>query len=57
MAGKRVISSECGANVAESYQQPLPELLWDFKRSLVGSINQFVLHGYAYSGDVRFLLA
>lgn len=51
LAGKRVISSECGANYAEIYQQSVPELLWDVKRSVAGGVNQFVLHGYPVSGD------
>ena len=29
----------------------LPELLWDVKRSIVGSVNQFVFHAYPYSGN------
>lgn len=50
LAGKRVISTECGANHLEAYQQTMPELLWDVKRSIAGSVNQFVFHGYPYSG-------
>ena len=33
-----------------SYQQTIPELLWDVKRSIVGGVNNFVFHGYPYSG-------
>ncbi|KAJ4413671.1 hypothetical protein N0V82_008400 [Gnomoniopsis sp. IMI 355080] len=51
LAGKRIISSECGAIMNESYQQSIPELLWDVKRSVAGGVNQFVLHGYPVSGD------
>lgn len=45
LAGRRVISSELGANLFEAYQQTLPGLLWDIKRSIVGGVNQFVIHG------------
>lgn len=51
LAGKRIISSEAGAIFGAVYQQPIPELLWDLKRSIVGGVNQFVLHGYPFSGD------
>lgn len=51
LAGKRIISSECGANVAQVYQQNVPELLWDIKRSVAGGVNQFILHGFPVSGD------
>ncbi|KAK3647114.1 hypothetical protein LTR56_008282 [Elasticomyces elasticus] len=50
LAGKRIISSELGAQGGEAYPQTLPELIWDIKRSIVGSVNQFVLHGYPFSG-------
>ncbi len=51
LAGKRVISSELGANHLEAYQQTMPELIWDVKRSIAGSVNQFVFHGYPFSGS------
>lgn len=51
LAGKRIVSSECGAVVTEAYQQTIPELLWDAKRSIAGGVNQFVIHGFAVSGD------
>lgn len=51
LAGKRVISSEAGAVMLEAFQQTIPELLWDLKRSIVGGVNSFVLHGYPYSGN------
>ena len=50
LAGKRLVSTECGANPIEAYQQTLPELLWDVKRSFAGSVTQFVFHGFPYSG-------
>ncbi|KAH0342708.1 hypothetical protein KCU83_g9209, partial [Aureobasidium melanogenum] len=51
LAGKQVISSEAGAVMLQAYQQTIPELLWDLKRSIVGGVNSFVLHGYPYSGN------
>lgn len=51
LAGKRIVSSELGAQSDEAYSQTLPELIWDIKRSIVGSVNQFVLHGYPYSAS------
>lgn len=51
LAGKRVISSELGAQRDEVYSQTLPELIWDVKRSIVGGINNFIYHGYPFSGS------
>ncbi|GAB7349945.1 hypothetical protein MBLNU459_g0641t1 [Dothideomycetes sp. NU459] len=51
LAGKRIISSECGAIDGAVYQQTIPELLWDTKRSVAGGVNNFIIHGYPYSGD------
>lgn len=42
LAGKRVISSELGAQRNEAYSQTMPELIWDVKRSIAGSVNNFV---------------
>lgn len=50
LAGKRIISSECGANRGAAFQQTVPSLLWELKRSFAGGVNQFNLHGYPYSG-------
>ncbi|KAJ5605313.1 secreted protein [Penicillium lagena] len=50
MAGKRVISTECDAVASRVYQQTLPELVWSFRRSIVGSVNNIVFHGLPYSG-------
>lgn len=52
LASKRVISTECGAIALSVYAQTYPELLWDVKRSIAGSVNQFVFHGLPYSGQV-----
>lgn len=51
MAGKRIISSELGAQREEVYEQTMPELIWDVKRSIAGSVNNFVYHGYPYTGS------
>lgn len=51
LAGKRIISTECGA-AAGTYGQTLPDLLWAFKRSLAGSVNNIIIHGYPYAGSV-----
>jgi hypothetical protein len=51
LAGKRVISSELGAQRDEVYSQTMPELIWDTKRSVAGGINQFVYHGYPFTGN------
>lgn len=51
LAGKRIISTECGAT-AGTYGQTLPDLLWAFKRSLAGSVNNIIIHGYSYAGSV-----
>ncbi|SRR6266536_670239 len=56
IAGKRIISTECGANLGEAYQQTLPELMWDVKRSIAGSVNNFIFHGFPFSGNVRCLV-
>ncbi|KAL9067682.1 MAG: hypothetical protein Q9157_006735 [Trypethelium eluteriae] len=50
LAGKRLVSTEIGANPDEAYQLTLPELMWDVKRSIAGSVTQFVFHGFPYSG-------
>ena len=51
LAGKRVISSELGAQPDQVYSQTMPELIWDTKRSVAGGINQFVYHGYPFTGN------
>ncbi|KAJ9499406.1 hypothetical protein H2202_004989 [Exophiala xenobiotica] len=51
LARRRIVSSECGAVRGEAFAQLLPELLWHVKRSYAGGVNQFVFHGFPYSGD------
>lgn len=55
LARRRIISSECGAVRGEAYVETLPELLWKVKRSYAGSVNQFIFHGFPYSGYVSAL--
>ncbi|KAJ0416913.1 hypothetical protein BJY00DRAFT_325925 [Aspergillus carlsbadensis] len=50
LAGRNIISSELGANYPIAYQQNFTRLLWEVNRSIVGSVNQFVLHGFPHSG-------
>ena len=56
LAGRRIVSSECGAVRGEAFAQTLPELMWKVKRSYAGSLNQFVFHGFPYSGNVSYFL-
>ncbi|KAI6911775.1 hypothetical protein KC348_g12866 [Hortaea werneckii] len=51
LAGRPIVSSECGAVRGEGFVQTVPELLWHTKRSWAGGINQFVFHGFPYSGE------
>jgi len=51
LAQKRLVSTECGAISGEAYQQTIPEWLWDAKRSFAGSVTQFIIHGFPYSGS------
>ena len=50
LAGKRIISNELGAVQGAAYTQTLPELIWDIKRSILGGVNEMILHGYPFSG-------
>ncbi|KAF2083368.1 hypothetical protein K490DRAFT_69886 [Saccharata proteae CBS 121410] len=51
LAGKTIISSECGAVSGAPYTQTLGDLLWSVNRGLSGGVSTHVLHGYAYSGS------
>ncbi|KAE9371636.1 hypothetical protein N431DRAFT_545837 [Stipitochalara longipes BDJ] len=51
LAGKRIISSESGASFGQTYQQTIPDLLSGFKRSIAGGVNNFIVHGYPYTGN------
>lgn len=50
LAGKRVVSSELGAELGQAYQQDISEIVWNVQRSVVGSVNQFIFHGLPFSG-------
>jgi hypothetical protein len=51
LAGKRIISSESGAQVALDYQQTIYNIVQYFKRSIAGGVNQFIIHGYPHTGN------
>jgi len=51
LAGKAVISNELGAVQSKAYSQTIPDLLWSMKRSIAGSVNNFILHIYPFSGQ------
>ncbi len=51
LAGRRIISSESGAGFGQTYQQTIPDLLSGFKRSIAGGVNNFIVHGYPYTGN------
>jgi hypothetical protein len=51
LAGKRIISSESGAVFGQAYSQFIPEIISYFKSSIAGGVNQFIIHGYPYSGN------
>jgi hypothetical protein len=51
LAGKAVISNELGATQSKAYSQTMPDLLWSMKRSIAGSVNNFILHIYPFSGQ------
>ena len=42
LAGKRIVSSELGAQRNEPYSQTMLEVIWVVKRSIVGSVNNYV---------------
>jgi hypothetical protein len=51
LAGKRIISSESGAQFGNAFQQTAPQVIRYFKGEIAGGVNQFIIHGYPYSGD------
>lgn len=51
LAGKNIISSECGAVRTLAYQQTFQELVWQVHRSVAGGVNNFIFHGYPFSGN------
>ncbi|KAH8646859.1 hypothetical protein BX600DRAFT_484724 [Xylariales sp. PMI_506] len=51
LAGKRVISNEGGGEMGTVYQQAISSLIWFLKRGFAGAVNNYVLHGFPYSGN------
>lgn len=50
LAGKQVISNELGAVKYSAFRYRLPELLFSANRGYASGVNQYVIHGQAYSG-------
>lgn len=50
LAGQRIISLEAGAVMQRQFQSSIPEQLYYIKRSVIGGVNSFKLHGMPYSG-------
>lgn len=51
VAGKRVISNEVGAEIAQAYRYQISQLLWSINRAFAGGVNQIILHGQSYTGN------
>lgn len=51
LAEKQVISNEMGAVRWSAFRYHLPELLFSTNRGFASGVNQYVLHGQAYSGS------
>lgn len=51
LAKKQVISNELGAVRWSAFRYHLPELLFSANRGFASGVNQYVLHGQAYSGN------
>ncbi|KAF9873062.1 hypothetical protein CkaCkLH20_09572 [Colletotrichum karsti] len=51
LARRNVISNELGAVFGRPYSLAIPELLFMMNRAVSGGVNQFVIHGQAYSGN------
>lgn len=51
LARRNVISNELGAVRWSGFRYHLPELLFSANRGFAGGVNQYVLHGQAYSGN------
>ena len=51
LPGKRIISSESGAQFDDAYQETVPQIVQYFKAQIAGGVNQFIIHGYPYSGN------
>lgn len=51
LAGKWTISNEMGAILSQVYCTSLSTLLSSVSRATAGGVNQYILHGQAYTGD------
>lgn len=51
LSGKTVISNEMGAQLTKAYKNLNSELLWSINRATAGGVNEYVLHGQAFTGD------
>ncbi|KAF3025109.1 hypothetical protein E8E14_014613 [Neopestalotiopsis sp. 37M] len=51
LAGRQVISNELGAVRNSGFRYHLPELLFSANRGFAAGVNQYVIHGQAFSGD------
>lgn len=51
LAEKRVISNELGAVKWSAFHYHLPDLLFSANRGFASGVNQYILHGQAYSGS------
>lgn len=51
LAERNVISNELGAVRWSGFRYHLPELLFSANRGFAGGVNQYVIHGQAYSGN------
>lgn len=51
LARRQVISNELGAVRSSGFRYRLPELLFSANRGFAAGLNQYVIHGQAFSGD------
>ena len=51
MSGKKLYSSEIGANMGEANRQTWMHLMHQVERNIIGGVNLSVLHGYGYTGE------
>lgn len=51
LSGRNVISNEVGAARDRAFSYTIPDLLWSISRAFAGSVNQFVIHGQAFTGN------
>lgn len=51
LAERNIISNELGAVRSSGFRYHLPELLFSANRGFASGVNQYILHGQAYSGN------